>query len=121
LFQEPALLWLAAAAGAVPVAAHLVARTRPPESRLPTVEFLQPAMRRVWRFRRPQDWLLLVLRTLALVILALAFARPLYLVGEGWGGGSDAKHLVLVVDRSASMAGGAGSQSRFSLAKARAL
>ncbi len=121
LFQEPALLWLAAAAGAVPVAAHLVARTRPPESRLPTVEFLQRAMRRVWRFRRPQDWLLLVLRTLALVILALAFARPLYLVGEGWGGGSDAKHLVLVVDRSASMAGGAGSQSRFSLAKARAL
>lgn len=120
-FQDPGLLWLAAAAGAVPVVAHLVARTRPPEAVLPTVEFLQRAMRRVWRIRRPQDWLMLLLRTLALVILALGFARPLQLAGEGWGGGADEKHLVLVVDRSASMAGQAGAQSRFSLAKARAL
>lgn len=120
-FQDPGLLWLAAAAGAVPLVAHLVARTRPPEAILPTVEFLQRAMRRVWRLRRPQDWLMLLLRTLALVILALGFARPLQLAGEGWGGGADEKHLVLLVDRSASMAGQAGAQSRFSLATARAL
>ncbi|MCB1204354.1 MAG: VWA domain-containing protein [Verrucomicrobiae bacterium] len=120
-FQDPGLLWLAAAAGAVPLVAHLVARTRPPEAILPTVEFLQRAMRGVWRLRRPQDWLMLLLRILALVILALGFARPLQLAGEGWGGGTDEKHLVLVVDRSASMAGQAGAQSRFSVATARAL
>ncbi len=121
ILQEPGLLWLAAAAAVVPLAAHLVARTRPPETVLPTAEFLRRAMKRVWRIRRPQDWLMLLLRTLALVALAIAFARPLRLAEGGWSGGAESKHLVLVVDRTASMAGGAGGQSRFSVAKARAL
>lgn len=120
-FQNSGLLWLTAAAAAAPFVAHLVARTRPPERRFPTVEFLRRAMRRVWRLRRPRDLFLLALRTIAIATLALAFARPLWLSGEAAAGGSDAKHLMLVVDRSGSMAAVSGGQSRFSLAKARAV
>lgn len=120
-FQDPGLLWFAAAAAAVPVVAHLVARTRPPETTLPTVEFLRRAMRRVWRMRRPQDILLLILRTLAVIALAAAFARPLWMAGENWAGTSEVKNLVLLVDRTGSMAGASGGQTRFSKAKARAV
>ena len=120
-FQDPGLLWLAAAVAAVPVVAHLVARTRPPEKTFPTVEFLRRAMRRVWRLRKPQDILLLILRTLAVAALALAFARPLWVAGENWAGTSEAKHLVLLVDRTGSMAGASGGQTLFSQAKARAV
>lgn len=120
-FQDPGLLWFAAAAAAVPVVAHLVARTRPPEMTFPTVEFLRPAMRRVWRMRKPQDILLLILRTLAVTTLAAAFARPLWMAGENWAGISEVKNLVLLVDRTGSMAAASGGQTRFSKAKARAV
>lgn len=120
-FLDPGLLSLAAAAAVVPLAAHLIARTRPPEKRFPTVEFLRRANRRVWRMRRPRDLLLLALRTLAIVALALAFARPLWLSGAGAAGAEDAKHVVLLVDRSGSMGALAGGQSQFSLAKSRAV
>ena len=119
-FQDPSLLWLSTAA-AVPVVAHLVSKTRPPQKLFTTVAFLRKAMKKVWRWRRPQDWLLLALRTLAIAALALAFPRPVWLGGEGLAGAADGKHLVLVVDRTASMGAVEGGQSRFAIAKARAL
>jgi len=119
-FQDPGLLWLTAA-GAVPVLAHLVARTRPREERLPTLEFLQRAAKRVWRVRRPRDLFFLLLRILAILALAAAFARPLWISAEGWAGASAGKHLVVIVDRTGSMSGLDRGQSRFALAKARAL
>jgi hypothetical protein len=119
-FQDPALLWLSAAA-VVPLAAHLVSRTRPPQKFFTTVEFLRRAMKKVWRWRKPQDWLLLILRTLAIAALALAFPRPVWLGGEGLAGAGEGKSLVLIVDRTASMGAVEGGQSRFAVAKARAL
>jgi hypothetical protein len=119
-FQDPGLLWLAGAAAA-PVLAHLVARTRPREERLPTLEFLQRAAKRVWRVRRPRDLFFLLLRILAILALAAAFARPIWVSAEGWAGASSGKHLVVIVDRTGSMAGHDPVGSRFALAKARAL
>lgn len=119
-FQEPALLWCAAVAAA-PLLAHLASRTRPPRKSFPAVEFLQRAVRRTWRWRQPRDWLLLVLRTLAVAALALAFPRPVWLGGERVAGAEEGKHLVLLVDRTASMQAVEQGQSRFSMARARAL
>ncbi len=120
-FLDPGLIAFAAVAAAVPLVAHLIARTRPPEKRFPTVEFLRRANRRVWRLRRPRDLLLLALRTLALVLLGLAFLRPHWLTNTNASGSGDAKHLVLLVDRSGSMGAISEGQSCFSLARARAV
>lgn len=114
------MLWLGAMA-AVPLAAHLVSRARPPEKRLPTVEFLRRAVRKTWRWRRPQDLLLLLLRTLAIAALAFAFVRPVWTEGGGLTSAGAEKHLVLVVDRSGSMGMSHEGQTRFSRAKALAL
>ncbi|WP_038165231.1 BatA domain-containing protein [Verrucomicrobium sp. BvORR106] len=117
---QPGLLWLAAFAAA-PVIVHLVSRIRPPERRFPTVEFLRRAMSRTFRWRRPQDWLLLALRTLAVAALALCFPQPVLVGGRNLTQSSEGKHLMLVVDRSASMAASGDGQSRFALAVARAV
>lgn len=117
---QPGLLWLSAFAAA-PIIVHLVSRIRPPERRFPTVEFLRRAMSRTFRWRRPQDWLLLALRTLAIAALALCFPQPVLVGGKNLAQSSEGKHLMLVVDRSASMAASGEGQSRFALAVARAV
>ena len=57
--------------------------------------------------RRIRRWLLLALRVAGVLLLALLFARPYWNVPEGLG---SQQEVVLLIDRSASMAaGGAGS------------
>ncbi len=117
---NPALLWLLGAA-ALPLLAHLVSRLNPPRKPFPTVEFLRRAMKRVWRWRKPQDWLLLTLRTLAVAALAAAFTLPVWLGQNELASAGEGKSLLLVVDRSASMQAVEEGQTRFSRASARAL
>src|SRR3712207_4666955 len=100
LFQNP--LWLFAALAAVPLLAHLFSRTRPRRREFPSLRLLREAMRRVTRVRRPRDRWLLVLRTLAMAALALAFLQP-WLMSRFAAGGNAAKSVVLLVDVTASM------------------
>jgi hypothetical protein len=118
LLTHPALLGLLALAG-VPLLVHLLARAKPPQYRFSNIEFLKKVLRLTSRFRKPKDWLLLTLRTLALLALAAAFLGPLLLSKNAPLPG-EKRSLVLLVDRSASMAAKEGAASRFEAACAAA-
>jgi len=116
--QHPALLGLLALAG-LPVLVHLLSRAKPPQYRFSNVEFLRKVMRLTSRFRKPKDWLLIALRTLALLALALAFLGPL-LFSKNAPLPGERRCVVLLIDRSASMAAKEGAVSRFEAGSAEA-
>lgn len=112
--QNPALLGLLALAG-VPLLVHLLSRARPPEYRFSNIDFLRRVIRRTARFRKPKDWLLLALRTLALAALALAFISP-FLISKNSALPGEKSTVVVMIDRSASMAAREGAGSRMETA-----
>ena len=118
LFQHPALLGLLALAG-LPVLVHLLSRARPPVYRFSNIEFLRRVLRSTARLRRPKDWLLLALRTLAIFALAAAFTAPI-LVSNSASLPGEKSTVILLIDRSASMAAREGAASRFDAACAQA-
>lgn len=118
LLQHPALFGLLALAG-LPVLVHLLSRARPPAYRFSNIEFLRRVLRRTARLRRPKDWWLLALRTLALLALAAAFVSPVLISNHAALPGEKTT-LILLVDRSASMAAREGAGSRFETACAHA-
>ncbi len=72
---HPAFLWAALAVG-IPVIIHLSRRRKFVSLPVGTLRFLREAERKR-RFRlRVENWFLLLLRALAVVLLALLFARP---------------------------------------------
>lgn len=96
-FLFPAFL-LGALAAAVPILLHFFARDRAPRLPFSDVRFLERAFVRHDRRRRLRELLLLALRVAALLLLAVAFARP-FLDAAGRG----RRITVLVVDRSLSL------------------
>ena len=111
----PLLGWLAAAA--VPIAIHLWARQRYREVSFAAMEYLLAAMRRQSHRLRMEQWLLLAIRTLLVVLVVLAVAepyleRPLLRLASG-----GRTHRVLVLDGSFSMAYQPTDQTRFARAK----
>src|SRR5262249_51908847 len=92
--------WLAAAAA--PLLIHLWSRHRFREAPWAAMQFLLAAMRKNARRMRLQQWLLLAVRTLIIVLVVLAVAEP---YGERLmaGTSSDPHHRILVVDDSFSM------------------
>jgi hypothetical protein len=118
LFANSALLPLLALA-ALPLLLHLFARARPPLYRFSSVELLWRVLRHTRRVKRPQDWLLLALRTLLIAALVLTFLQPMLFLAGGSGGGGQ-RNLVVIVDATASMAWVDGAQTRFAAACAEA-
>ncbi|MAS95427.1 MAG: hypothetical protein CMO55_19685 [Verrucomicrobiales bacterium] len=114
-FLNSNLLWLLALA-AVPVLLHLFARTKPPTYQFSSVEFLRRIVKKTMRFKKPQDILLLILRTIAVLALIGMFLRPLLFTQEKLSGLFQQKNLVAIVDASASMAYVEGAQTRFATA-----
>jgi hypothetical protein len=94
------LLGLAAAAG--PLVLHLFSRENAPLTVLPTARFVMRVPVEQTRRRHLQDLWLLLLRLAAIVLLALAFARPFFTGPEA---AARQEIQVLAVDRSFSMAG----------------
>ncbi|RME96243.1 MAG: VWA domain-containing protein, partial [Verrucomicrobia bacterium] len=95
---------LGAAAVAFPVLFHLVRRTT--RDRLPfsSLMFLRPHPPRLSRRSRIEHWLLLLLRALALVLLALGFARPFLMPKPAAAAAAvPALRRLVLVDVSASM------------------
>lgn len=74
-FLNPSFLW-ALPVTAIPVLLHLLSRRKLPEVPFPTTNFLRILEPREIRRIRLREILLLILRTLALLLLVLAFARP---------------------------------------------
>ena len=72
--------WFLVGAGAalVPILIHLIQRRRIQQVVFGSVRFLRKFSHRVVRRRRLTELLLIILRALALAVLALAFARPLF-------------------------------------------
>ncbi len=100
-FLNPLFLFGLAAA-AVPILIHLFTRRRPREMRFPSLEFLSEVNRSEIRRLRLRQWLLLLLRTLAVAALALAISRPA-LRGTAGLARNASTTVVALVDRSASM------------------
>jgi alpha-D-ribose 1-methylphosphonate 5-triphosphate synthase subunit PhnH len=98
-FLSPAFLFGALLA-AVPVALHLLGRRPRVQVPFAAVRLLERMPAEQTRRRRVRDLLLLALRVAALVLLALAFARP-YVAGAAHAGG--AATIVVAVDCSFSM------------------
>ncbi len=116
-FQNP--IWLVGLLAAVPLLAHLFSRTRPRLQQFPSVKLLREAIRKVSRVRRPRDRWLLILRTLAMLALALAFLQP-WLRSRLAGGSNAAKTMVIAVDLSASMGYADGTRTRLAQASSAA-
>src|SRR5262245_14050947 len=102
-FVHPALLW-GLTLGALPILLHLLQRRRYRVRRWAAMEFLRASVRRSSRRLRIEQWLLLLLRALILILAALALARPVWHAARwGWFGTRAAAHVVVVLDDSYSM------------------
>lgn len=87
----------------VPIFLHMIRRT--PHGRVPfsTLMFLQPSPPRMTNRLRIEHWLLLLLRALAVVLIALAFARPYWRESEQQTLERGGRRIALLVDTSASL------------------
>jgi hypothetical protein len=101
-FLTPIFL-LGAMAAALPVLVHLVRRTRARKEPFPSLMFLRRIEQKTIRKRTLRNLLLLLLRCLALLLLALAFARPYFPQSNSLASGADAPSSVVLVDHSYSM------------------
>jgi hypothetical protein len=98
-FLSPLFL-IGAAAAAVPIVLHLLKREPEPRVRFAAVKLLKQAPVEYTERRRIRELLLLGLRVAALVLLALAFARPF--LASGAAAGSPGVTIV-ALDTSSSM------------------
>lgn len=101
-FLNPLFLFGLAAA-AIPILIHLFTRRQPKEVRFSSLEFLSEVQQSEIRRLRIKQWLLLLLRTLAVAAIATAMARPALPGGAGRAGEAAATTLVALVDVSGSM------------------
>jgi hypothetical protein len=114
-FLAPYLLF-GALAVSVPIALHFFYRARYRPLPWAPMKFLKEAIEQTSRRLKFQEWVLLALRCLALILLALALARP----GESSsssGGGTQPVDAVLVFDTSYSMGAKDGDKTRLERAK----
>ena len=114
-FLNPLYLFGLAAAS-IPILLHLFTRRRPREVRFPSLEFLSEVNQSEIRRLKLKQWLLLLLRTLAVAALALAMSRPA-LKGGVTGGGRAATSGVVLLDQSGSVSAPTRGGSRFSDAR----
>ena len=102
-FLNPFVL-LGLAAAAIPLVIHLFNFRRPRRVDFSSLAFLRELEKRTMQRIRVRQWLLLALRTLALVCLVLAFAQPaLMSAWDGLFAGRPPTAIALVVDNSLSM------------------
>ncbi len=97
-------MYLAALATAViPLVIHLLNRRQQKRLRFPAVRFVLISQRRVARTYNLRNWLLLAVRTLAIIFLVLLMAHPLWETGVGLSARGAPLSAVIIVDNSLSM------------------
>jgi len=104
----------------VPLLLHLFARTRPPVYNFSSVEFILKIIRQTNRIKRPQDWILLLVRTLVFAAVIFMFLQPLFFSKRRLSSPFERKNVVIILDATASMAYNEGAQTRFASACAEA-
>ena len=111
-FLNPMLLW-AVPLAAVPIVIHLLNRRRFREVRWAAMEYLLKALERNRKRLRMEQWLVLLLRTLAVMLLVMLVSRPQL----GGGITSTVAHHIVLLDDTASMRQRSGSVSLFDKAQ----
>lgn len=98
------LYFLGLAAVSLPILFHLIRRTPRGRQQFSSLMFLTPSPPRLTRRSRIENWLLLLLRAAALILLATAFARPfLRQVANLSLDGVRGRRVAILLDTSASM------------------
>ena len=97
------LYFVGALAIGLPILFHLIRRTPRGQVEFSSLMFLQPTPPRLTRRSRLDHWFLLLLRALALILLAAAFARPFLRTAVTSDAQAAARRMVLLIDTSASM------------------
>ncbi len=120
-FLHPWALAIGAAAVGLPVVIHWLTRPRPRTMPLSTIRFVRQILQQKRATYRLRDWLVLLLRAAAVVLVAMAFARPLSgakpLITPGEPGNSV---RVIVLDSSQSTAAVNGGVTLFERGRATA-
>lgn len=114
------ILWPFLILISVPLLLHLFARTRPPQYRFSSIEFILRSIRQTNRIKKPQDWIILILRTLIVAAIVLLFMQPLFFSNKRLATPFERKNVVVVVDATASMGYTEGGKTRFAAACAQA-
>jgi Mg-chelatase subunit ChlD len=101
-FLNPLFL-IGAVAAAIPVLVHLVRRTRARRVEFASLMFLRRIEQKTIRKRKLRNLLLLAMRCAALLLLALAFARPYFTFQKPVSASSSQTNSVILIDASYSM------------------
>ena len=102
VFLTPLFL-LGILAAAIPIAIHLIRREKPPKVMFSTIRFLKKTSKKLVLFQHLQQILLLLLRSLVIVLVVLAFARPLINQSVARLLDADPQSAVIMLDLSMSM------------------
>jgi len=99
------LFFAGLAAIAVPVLVHLIQRERKNVVEFPSLMFIRRIPYQSVERRRIHNWMLLLMRVGAMVLLIAAFSRPFFRVSavQAAASLSGAREVVILLDRSASM------------------
>lgn len=121
-FVHPAIAGLALALGALPILIHLIFRRRYRRMPWAAMSFLLAAAKRSARRLRLEQWLLLLARIAAVVLLGFAVARPFLPWSAALPLAGGRVHRILLIDNSGSMnAVGEGGTTRLERARNAAL
>src|SRR5690349_19865054 len=103
-FLAPAF-FIGLAAVAVPILIHLIQRERKEVIHFPSMMFIRRIPYQSVQRRKIHNWLLLLLRAAAIVLLVLAFARPFLTLDptKVSAAASGAREVLILLDHSASM------------------
>lgn len=108
-FLNPQLLWALLPLVGIPLFIHWLSRRYPKKFLFSSIDEIRRTLVGRSRLFRWRHWLMLMLRTLALLALLLAFLRPMIASRAAPGGVK--RHLILVVDHSLSMSHSEGGTS----------
>ena len=102
LFIHPIIL-LALPLVFLPIIIHLLNRLRYRSVAWAAITFIMKATRSSTNMARIRQWLILLLRTLAVLLLILALSRPILSGWLGWKLAGTPERIIILLDRSASM------------------
>ena len=88
---------------ALPLVIHLLNRSFPRHFHFPTVELIRQTLAHRSRLNRWRHWILIALRTLLLLLLLIAFLRPVLPRFGGTPAQQAARRVLIVLDHSLSM------------------
>lgn len=119
MFVNPILLVVGLLGAAIPVIVHFLTRPKPQRMPLSTIRLVSDALHQRRSKDRLRDFLVLLFRSLAVALLALAIARPLLKGDAAADQDDDAERVkIVLLDVSQSMGAIDGAATRFDQARA---